>query len=436
MTPFWLTVLFSIITIGYVAANGPTLVLLDHLSIKETHSIFFKALQDRGFDLTFKLADDATLTLTKYGNPIYKHLILFSPSVEEFGGSINVQSITDFIDNGGNVLVTANENVGDAIRELAVECGLEIDEEGAQVIDHLNYDLSDDGSHTLIVTKSDNLINAKTIVGDKAKLNPVLFHGIGMISDPKNPLILDVMKGSSTSYSFVPTKKVTEYPHAVGKNTVLISALQARNNARIVFVGSLDFFSDTFFQSSVKPKSEDKVYDKSGNEQLATSLAKWVFMEEGVLRVSGVNHFIKGQKSPPEYYTIMEDAEYWITIETYNNGKWIPFEANDVQLEFVRIDPFVRITMKRESNRYVARFRIPDVYGVYQFKVDYKRIGYTNLYSTTQVSVRPLEHTQYERFIVSAYPYYFSAFSMMAGVFVFSFVFLYFKDTSKHSKTD
>lgn len=45
MTPFWLTVLFSIITIGYVAANGPTLVLLDHLSIKETHSIFFKALQ-------------------------------------------------------------------------------------------------------------------------------------------------------------------------------------------------------------------------------------------------------------------------------------------------------------------------------------------------------------------------------------------------------
>lgn len=93
---------------------------------------------------------------------------------------------------------------------MAVECGLEIDEEGAQVIDHLNYDLSDDGSHTLIVTKSDNLINAKTIVGDKAKLNPVLFHGIGMISDPKNPLILDVMKGSSTSYSFVPTKKVTE----------------------------------------------------------------------------------------------------------------------------------------------------------------------------------------------------------------------------------
>src|SRR5699024_5012435 len=194
-------------------------------------------------------------------------------------------------------------------------------------------------------------------------------------------------------------------------------------NARIVFVGSLDFFSDNFFQSPVKQKSDSKVYDKSGNEELATSLSKWVFKEEGVLRVSTVDHFIKGDKTAPEYYTIMDDAEFWITIETFKNGQWVPFDATDIQLEFVRIDPFVRTTLKREGNRHVARFRIPDVYGVYQFKVDYKRIGFTNLYSSTQVSVRPLQHTQYERFIISAYPYYFSSFSMMAGVFVFSFVF-------------
>ena len=157
-------------------------------------------------------------SISFYSHPqlkVWSHLGLF-PNFKtvffiiEFGGNINVQSVTEFIDNGGNVLVAVNENVGDAIRELAVECGLEIDEEGAQVIDHLNYDLSDDGSHTLVVTKSENLIDAKTIVGDKNKLNPVLYRGIGMISDPKNPLVLDVMMGSSTSYSFVPTKKVTE----------------------------------------------------------------------------------------------------------------------------------------------------------------------------------------------------------------------------------
>lgn len=42
-----------------------------------------------------------------------------------------------------------------------------------------------------------------------------------------------------------------EYPHAVGRKTVLIAALQARNNARIVFSGSLFFFSDEAFNSPV-----------------------------------------------------------------------------------------------------------------------------------------------------------------------------------------
>lgn len=97
------------------------------------------------------------------------------------------------------------------------------------------------------------------------------------------------------------------------------------------------------------------------------------------------------------------------------------------------------------------------MYGVFQFKVDYNRLGYTHLYSSTQVSplpacpwrpgparpgpgtaalrwqvsVRPLQHTQYERFIPSAYPYYASAFSMMLGLFIFSVVFLHMKEKEK-----
>lgn len=105
------------------------------------------------------------------------------------------------------------------------------------------------------------------------------------------------------------------------------------------------------------------------------------------------------------------------------------------------------------------RFKLPDVYGVFQFKVDYNRLGYTHLYSSTQVerggcpspqregrpwpallmgpplpsqvSVRPLQHTQYERFIPSAYPYYAGAFSMMVGLFMFSIVFLHMKEKEK-----
>lgn len=37
---------------------------------------------DRGHTITYKTADDPTLGLIKYGEFIYDHLVLFSPSVE------------------------------------------------------------------------------------------------------------------------------------------------------------------------------------------------------------------------------------------------------------------------------------------------------------------------------------------------------------------
>lgn len=58
-------------------------------------------LIDRGFTLTFRSADDSNLVLAKYGQYLYKNLIIFAPSVEEFGGSLNVEAITKFVDEGG-----------------------------------------------------------------------------------------------------------------------------------------------------------------------------------------------------------------------------------------------------------------------------------------------------------------------------------------------
>ncbi|EQB78651.1 dolichyl-diphosphooligosaccharide-protein glycosyltransferase subunit-like protein [Camelus ferus] len=454
--------------LGLVGASGPrTLVLLDNLNLRETHSLFFRSLKDRGFELTFKTADDPSLSLIKYGEFLYDNLIIFSPSVEDFGGNINVETISTFIDGGGSVLVAASSDIGDPLRELGSECGIEFDEEKTAVIDHHNYDISDLGQHTLIVADTENLLKAPTIVG-KSALNPILFRGVGMVADPDNPLVLDILTGSSTSYSFFPDKPITQvgprwfrssllaycpsgpaagplpwlswmmascrpqYPHAVGKNTLLIAGLQARNNARVIFSGSLDFFSDAFFNSAVqKAAPGSQRYSQTGNYELAVALSRWVFKEEGVLRVGPVSHHRVGEKAPPNAYTVTDLVEYSIVIEQLSNGRWVPFDGDDIQLEFVRIDPFVRTFLKRKGGKYSVQFKLPDVYGVFQFKVDYNRLGYTHLYSSTQVSVRPLQHTQYERFIPSAYPYYASAFSMMVGLFIFSVVFLHMKEKEK-----
>ena len=89
----------------------------------------------------------------------------------------------------------------------------------------------------------------------------------------------------------------------------MISALQARNNARVAFVGSLDFFSNEFFESPVQKSigKDSKKFDKSGNEELSTSLSQWVFKEKGVLREVGVKHHRLGEANPPAAYTIKEN---------------------------------------------------------------------------------------------------------------------------------
>lgn len=93
------------------------------LPVNRTYIIFFA---DRGYTLTFKIADDSSLVLSRYGEYLYKNVIIFAPSVEEFGGSLNVETITQFIDEGGNVLVAGSSVTGDVLRELASECGFEV----------------------------------------------------------------------------------------------------------------------------------------------------------------------------------------------------------------------------------------------------------------------------------------------------------------------
>ena len=53
--------------------------------------MYFRGLVAEGFVLTFKVADDASIVIKKYGSYLYDHLILFSPTVEEFGGALSAE---------------------------------------------------------------------------------------------------------------------------------------------------------------------------------------------------------------------------------------------------------------------------------------------------------------------------------------------------------
>lgn len=378
-----LLTLFSLLFMsGLAAADNRVLVLLENLTVKETHSIFFKSLQESGLELTYKVADDSSLHIKKYGQFLYDHIIVFSPSVEEFGGDLSAEAITEFIDEGGNLLVAGSSNIGEVLREVASEVGFEVDDEGTAVIDHLSYDAKDQGKHTLVVADPKNLVKSDKIVGGVS--SPLLYRGVGLLVDHENPLVLEILTGSSTSYSHNPDTPIKDFPHAVGKQTVLIAGLQARNNARVIFSGSFEFFSDEFFTSKVEPVTG--AAQASGNKDLALSLTKWCFKQSGVLKVESVSHNKAGESAEPGHYTIKDDAVYTIVVKELVDGEWVGYDGKDMQMEFVRIDPFVRITLdNKKDGKMVGEFKVPDTYGVYQFKVNYHRVGYTRVYTTTQV---------------------------------------------------
>ena len=191
----------------------------------------------------------------------------------------------------------------------------------------------------MIVADPASLVSATAITGGKSH-SPLLYQGTGLVADGNNPLLIEILTASYSAYSHNPDEMITEYPHSAGKSTLLIAGLQARNNARVVFSGSLDFFSDAFFTASTeKAVGKGQKSEKSGNQELAAALARWCFKQSGVLRVTNVNHHLVGENSPPAVgtYTINDDIVFSIDIEEFKAGKgWVPYSAKDVQMEFVR----------------------------------------------------------------------------------------------------
>lgn len=404
------------------------LILLDDFAIKSSHSIFFNSLQSRGYHLDFKLADDSSIALQRYGQYLYDGLIIFAPTIDRLGGSINQAAVLEFVDSGRDLIIALDVNASDMIREIATECGVDFDDDPAAItVDHTSYALSDtEGDHTLLA--SDDFIESDVILGNEKIEAPVLFQGIGHSLNPSNSLVLKVLSASPSAYSANPTSKLSNAPMLIGSSISLVSVVQARNNARILISGSLRMFSDRFFRSGVQKAGSSTRYDKSGNEQFVTELSKWIFHERGHLKAVNVRHHKVEQEDEPSMYRITDDLEYSVEIYEWSGKSWEPYVANDVQVQFYMMSPYVLKTLSTDQKGlYYTSFKVPDVYGVFQFKIEYQRIGYTSLSLSKQIPVRPFRHNEYERFIPTAYPYYGACFSMMAGFFIFTLVHLYSK---------
>lgn len=193
--------------------------------------------------------------------------------------SLGTETLLAFVEAGGNVVAAASEestSAAWALEDFLEECGIQLSQEGRRVIDHVNP-ADPAGDHTTILTT--DLIDSPYVVGNAKALGPVVFKGVSQSFSADNYLALGVLRASDTAYVANPKKPVPASA-TVGSDIVLVSAVQARNNARLLFFGSLWMLSDEAFDAKTpagKPVS---------NAAFAIAATKWALQESGVLRAS------------------------------------------------------------------------------------------------------------------------------------------------------
>ena len=428
-------IIFLICFICYESKK--TLVLLDDWNNVETNSIFWSQISEMGYQIEFKMANDKEIKLTNYGEYIYENIIFFAPTyITSDKNDITIEKLLKFIDDGHDLMIFGSSDAGKFIRDLVNEFGVDFDDFDSEVKDsiYLHYDTKESGlNRQLLDLKDDEIIISKNVIGiHNIFKNPkgyILYKGIGMDLDPQNKYVFPILSGDKNSYS---VSKTTGEVFSNGDHIKLVNGYQARNNRRIVVLGSTEVCSDKFYYLSMG--EDNKSILDSPNAIFCKDIINWNFQRTGVLKFTNVKHNNnKGQTL--ETYRIKDYLEYYIDILEYDytTDSWKNYDADDIQLSFIMMNPYYINQMKRLYGKptYYAKFRAPEKHGVFKFIVDYHRTGYSYIFSSTKIPLRPFYHNEFPRFIPCAYPYYVSVFVILGAFILFSILFLYGKEKEK-----
>lgn len=323
--------------------------------------------------------------------------------------------ITEFFNAGGDVFLAFSEDAPSSYRELAASFGVDVARSGTAVIDHFHHNAELATDATAVLSSSAAQIPAVFKSGIRG---PVIFKGVGLSVSRESELAFHALTAEATGYSGTPGKMMPKGSILAGPSLGLVTLVQARNNARAAVTGSVAMLSDAFFSAG------------AGNKQLASDVLSWTLHERGVLKASPLRHrILDGGEMNPSQYRINDMVEVALEISECSDhapAKCKPYKADDVQIEFVMLDPYIRAVLAPQGNgTFSTVVKIPDTYGVFKWVLDYRRPGLSWINIVEVVPVRPFRHDEYERFIVQAYPYYASTMSMMAGFFALGFLFLY-----------
>ncbi|OJD19324.1 hypothetical protein AJ78_00683 [Emergomyces pasteurianus Ep9510] len=443
----WGTVIHALSSSGY-----RLLAILDDIAEKDLFSTFWKDLEGRGYSISFQTPKDEAVSLFKHGERAYDHIILFPSKSKGLGPALTPKIFLDFINSEGNLLVvlSGGSPVPSAVISLLLELEISLSpDRNAIVVDHFNYDtLSSPEQHDVLL-----LPRPQSLRPDIKSY----FSGEGVIAFPKaagqllgaaSPLLAPILRAPLTAYSYdtKEQEQMVEDSFAFGSQISLVSAMQARNSARLTVLGSVESLADKWFSASVQGLKDGKKM-QTVNREFAKQVSAWTFKETGVVKVGKVQHYLSAngiaESAPsnesgvlnPSIYRIKNDVTYNIELSEYSYDHYIPFEPPEedaVQLEFTMLSPFHRLSLKpvaktTNSTIYSTSFTLPDQHGIFSFRVNYKRPFLTSVDVKEQVTVRHFAHDEWPRSwkITGGWVWIAGLWSVIGGFLIFVAVWLY-----------
>eukprot|EP00918_Siedleckia_nematoides_P057366 GHVU01125132.1.p1 GENE.GHVU01125132.1~~GHVU01125132.1.p1 ORF type:complete len:521 (+),score=99.31 GHVU01125132.1:34-1596(+) len=410
--------------LGLPAGRERTLVVFESGEAKLSFSTLLRIMEENS-DITVATPTTAppifALEERKFDN-----IILVAPEADLSRRSNVVFTATELlqhVDLGGNVLVAATSFASQGQRNFLNNCGFDLDRKGSTIIDVFHpfkRANSSSGSYAAGDAVSvDEVVEARSVFSVPKK--GIFFKGTGMLLNPADSQTVAILRGRPTSYSQDAEASMHSGPISSGHEAILVAALQTRGAARVVVSGSVDMFKDDILRES------------ADTELFVRELTQFALRRRGVLRWSGLNHHKVGEEAPPYMYTVEDEIEFEVHIHERRGGSggavWEPYKASDVQLEYTMLDPHLRLALRPDddptSGRFTARFKAPDVPGIFKFVLLYQRPALSRIHIETLAPLRNFKHDDYPRFLRCAYPYYLSCTSVLGLLVVFAFYFLY-----------
>ncbi|RAL68495.1 hypothetical protein DID88_007223 [Monilinia fructigena] len=383
------------------SGGNKLLVVLEELSEKSKYSKYFGDLEARGYELTFESPKSEKLGLFELGERSFDHLLVLPSKSKGLGPALTPKVLLDFINKGGNILLTLSSAhpTPTALVSLLLELDIHLPtERNSLVVDHFNYDtLSAAEKHDVVLLPRPDAVrlDVKNYFRGDGKSGEVIAF----------PEVLDRL------WEMLEDLEGVEDPFAVGQQLSLVTTMQARNSARFTVVGSSEVLEDAWFDAKVKRSiglggvGSDAKEIKTANQEFSKEVTGWTFKEIGVLKVGSIRHYlhengIKSNDINPKIYRIKNDV-----LSEYSWNKWVPFTpptGDSLQLEFSMLSPFHRLllepsTTTSDSQTYTTSFKLPDQHGIFNFKINYKRPFLTNIEEKNTVTVRHFAHDEYTR---------------------------------------